>query len=296
MKLRITTAAAAIASIFAISAGATGTAGGSSPQATGPGVIGTPTQTGATTSVYAVNETEFLRLDANSDNRLSKEELSSMSALQQEWHAIDRDHDGFLSRDELAQYHATRPRTDTLAAEGTGTAGGRDATMGLDGSASGGAVQALPDQSSASRVAGSGGSTDMTTGAEAAARSDTVQPLPEHAAPGGASPGSTDSTTGSDTRAEGTPVVIVIIDEPQFVRLDKDGDGRLSRDEVSAVGRMQHSWDAMDADRDGYVSRAELNEYQAKLGHAATPGVTSTPSDATTPGSAPGATGEGTRQ
>jgi len=42
-----------------------------------------------------------------------------------------------------------------------------------------------------------------------------------------------------------------------FKRLDKDGDGRLSRAELPTNDRAQQRFEAMDADKDGYVTQDE---------------------------------------
>ncbi|HET9652989.1 MAG TPA: EF-hand domain-containing protein, partial [Usitatibacter sp.] len=43
-----------------------------------------------------------------------------------------------------------------------------------------------------------------------------------------------------------------------FKKLDKDGDGRISRDEAAAAPRLAQHFDAIDADPDGFLTRDEL--------------------------------------
>jgi Ca2+-binding EF-hand superfamily protein len=40
--------------------------------------------------------------------------------------------------------------------------------------------------------------------------------------------------------------------------LDKDGDGRISRDEAAAAPRLAQNFDRIDADRDGFLTKEEL--------------------------------------
>ncbi|MCB1623019.1 MAG: hypothetical protein KDI32_00430 [Pseudomonadales bacterium] len=42
-----------------------------------------------------------------------------------------------------------------------------------------------------------------------------------------------------------------------FTRMDKDGDGRLARSELPADARMQQRFEAMDTNKDGYVTEDE---------------------------------------
>jgi hypothetical protein len=68
--------------------------------------------------------------------------------------------------------------------------------------------------------------------------------------------------------------------DPQFLRIDQNGDGRLSRDEFSAGCRSQ--FEAMDSDRNGHVTVAEMDAHRAKENDAAIR------SSATGEGEAPG--------
>jgi sporulation protein YlmC with PRC-barrel domain len=65
------------------------------------------------------------------------------------------------------------------------------------------------------------------------------------------------------TGMESTPgiMAIVIIDDPQFVRLDTDRDGRLSREEARAFTHLTDQWRVVDRNSDGFLTRDELNSY-----------------------------------
>src|SRR5512138_1592263 len=45
--------------------------------------------------------------------------------------------------------------------------------------------------------------------------------------------------------------------------LDKDGDGRISRDEAAAAPRLAQNFDKIDADHDGFLTREELRAAHA---------------------------------
>jgi hypothetical protein len=49
-----------------------------------------------------------------------------------------------------------------------------------------------------------------------------------------------------------------------FQRLDRDGDGKLSREEVAALPRLRAGFDTLDTDRDGLVSPEELRAAAAR--------------------------------
>lgn len=44
-------------------------------------------------------------LDTNSDNRLSRREIPKSHALASEFHLVDRNHDGYITAAELANWH-----------------------------------------------------------------------------------------------------------------------------------------------------------------------------------------------
>lgn len=46
-----------------------------------------------------------------------------------------------------------------------------------------------------------------------------------------------------------------------FQRLDKDGNGSISREEAKAHPRMEKDFDAMDTNKDGQVTEAEYRDY-----------------------------------
>lgn len=226
MTIRLKTAAIAVASALAVGAAAANDSTATGSQSGGTGVLGSVPQSTEKTSVFAVDETEFMRLDTDHDGRLSREETTGLAPLQHDWQRVDVNRDDYLSREELARYHAeggtksadaeSKPTTSANASEGLPaadpTANSPSRTLGMDNSAS---------------------------------------------TPSGPSAPSAEAEQG---------LTILVIGEPEFVRLDKDGDGQLSRSEAAAIGRMEQSWDAMDANRDGLVSRDELRTYQGSLG------------------------------
>jgi sporulation protein YlmC with PRC-barrel domain len=68
-------------------------------------------------------------------------------------------------------------------------------------------------------------------------------------------------TVGMDSRGTMVPTTMTtiwIVDEPEFLRLDGDRDGRLSRGEVRAVSRLNQQWEKLDRNSDGYLSRDEI--------------------------------------
>ena len=52
----------------------------------------------------------------------------------------------------------------------------------------------------------------------------------------------------------------------QWNRADADADGRLSRAEAAAMPRLQPHFDAIDRNRDGYVSAEEVRAWRAAAG------------------------------
>lgn len=71
---------------------------------------------------------EFDRLDNNKDGTLSKTELSSEPALQEDWSALDRDSDGKVDRSEFSAFEAldnpgTGMSPPSSPATGTGSGG-----------------------------------------------------------------------------------------------------------------------------------------------------------------------------
>lgn len=50
-----------------------------------------------------------------------------------------------------------------------------------------------------------------------------------------------------------------------IARLDVDHDGRLSRQEIAGKARLEQHFAAIDANRDGYVGRAELRGWHARM-------------------------------
>ncbi len=57
-------------------------------------------------------------------------------------------------------------------------------------------------------------------------------------------------TTGSSTPNDPTTMP-----EPQMLKMDKDGDGKISRKEADAS--LQKNWDGIDANHDGMIDAAE---------------------------------------
>jgi Ca2+-binding EF-hand superfamily protein len=49
-----------------------------------------------------------------------------------------------------------------------------------------------------------------------------------------------------------------------FKKLDTDGDGRISRAEAQAAPRLAERFDAIDANKDGYITKEELQAAHAK--------------------------------
>jgi Ca2+-binding EF-hand superfamily protein len=52
-----------------------------------------------------------------------------------------------------------------------------------------------------------------------------------------------------------------------FARLDTDKDGKISKDEASKGPRLSKHFDEVDADHDGFVTRAELSAAIARHPH-----------------------------
>ena len=48
-------------------------------------------------------------------------------------------------------------------------------------------------------------------------------------------------------------------DKPNFIQLDADGDGRLSKTEAKADTRVAKRFDEADTDRDGYLTLQEFS-------------------------------------
>lgn len=89
-------------------------------------------------------------------------------------------------------------------------------------------------------------------------------------------------TTGRERGATAAPTVIVIIDDPQFTRLDTDRDGRLSRQEVRTFNQLTDNWESVDRSRDGYLTREELNAGMSRAETSSSASMGS--SQSTTPG------------
>ena len=99
-------------------------------------------------------------------------------------------------------------------------------------------------------------------------------------------------TVGMDrggTAAPTTVTTILIVDEPEFLRLDSDRDGRLSRGEVRAVSRLNQQWDKLDRNSDGYLSREEIDSNAAQ--GSASSGTSGTSGSQSSPGSGYGGQG-----
>lgn len=52
----------------------------------------------------------------------------------------------------------------------------------------------------------------------------------------------------------------------RFAQADKDGDGKLSKDEAAAMPRLAKQFDQIDANKDGYLSKDELQAMRARHG------------------------------
>lgn len=48
--------------------------------------------------------------------------------------------------------------------------------------------------------------------------------------------------------------------DKRFAEADKDGDGKLTREEAEAMPRVSKNFDKLDADKQGYVTLAQLKE------------------------------------
>ena len=81
---------------------------------------------------------------------------------------------------------------------------------------------------------------------------------------------------------------------PDFSKMDKDGDGRLSREEVP--GRMAGFFDSIDTNGDGFVDRKELDALRSRFGNRGGPPGGALPGGAPPGGKPPsGAAGQGSR-
>lgn len=52
----------------------------------------------------------------------------------------------------------------------------------------------------------------------------------------------------------------------RFKQADKDGDGKLSKDEAAAMPRLAKQFDQVDTNKDGFLSKDELQAMRAKHG------------------------------
>jgi|LauGreDrversion4_2_1035121.scaffolds.fasta_scaffold117024_2 Ca2+-binding EF-hand superfamily protein len=48
--------------------------------------------------------------------------------------------------------------------------------------------------------------------------------------------------------------------DKRFAEADKDGDGKLTREEAEAMPRVSKNFDKLDADKQGYVTLAQLKD------------------------------------
>jgi sporulation protein YlmC with PRC-barrel domain len=71
--------------------------------------------------------------------------------------------------------------------------------------------------------------------------------------------GTNQHTIGMDRGAD--TLLIVLIDEPQYTRLDSNRDGRLSREEVRTISQLDRQWSQIDRDSDGFLTRDELRQF-----------------------------------
>jgi sporulation protein YlmC with PRC-barrel domain len=68
-------------------------------------------------------------------------------------------------------------------------------------------------------------------------------------------------TLGMQQRGSALDALIVVIDEPEYLRLDTNRDGRLSREEVRTISELDRQWSQVDRDSDGFVTRHELRQF-----------------------------------
>jgi hypothetical protein len=52
--------------------------------------------------------------------------------------------------------------------------------------------------------------------------------------------------------------------DKRFAEADKDGDGKLTREEAEAMPRVSKNFDKLDADKQGYVTLAQLKDAMAR--------------------------------
>lgn len=123
MTIRLKTAAIAVASALAVGAAAANDSTATGNPSGGTGVLGSVPHSTERTSVFAVDETEFMRLDTDHDGRLNRAETTGLAPLQHDWQRVDADGDGYLSREELARHHA-EGGTKSADAETKPTTGG----------------------------------------------------------------------------------------------------------------------------------------------------------------------------
>jgi hypothetical protein len=63
-------------------------------------------------------------------------------------------------------------------------------------------------------------------------------------------------TGGNSARAEKMRAAF----EQRFSKADADGDGKLSKTEAQAMPRVAKAFDSIDADHDGFVTKAEIGQ------------------------------------
>jgi hypothetical protein len=78
---------------------------------------------------------------------------------------------------------------------------------------------------------------------------------------------STDAGTGGDTTGGGKEKMRERF-EARFNKADTNGDGKLSKSEAAAMPRVAKNFDAIDANHDGFVTKAEIGQAMAGRGAA----------------------------
>lgn len=173
-------------------------------------------------TILIFDQPQFVRLDADQDGRVSQQEVETVGRLQQDWKAIDTNDDGYITRDEILAYNLRQNYAEE---------------------------KVKYELAAQQRTASGGAPTDSRLAVSAKDRETVGLEQSQSAAPQ------------AGQQAQPVIMTILMVREPDFMRLDADRDGRLSRSEVQNVGQFNEVWDSVDADRNGYLSRSEIETY-----------------------------------